>query len=599
MSTKQIKALRFSVSLLLVSGLVASFSQGGGAARAEVTLIDVEQNTVTEAVKASGLLGARRSWPVASAAAGTIREILVTNGQQVQKGDVIVRLASEATNRAAEQAASLHKSALAQKQMFDAAMSGDAPGQPVTGSSLGVLAAALSDNVNGLEQATSLVMAQAQQPALPSSVQAQLSGISTENVVSFLQVLLSRRGDIQRVSGDLSKSAANVQQLVKSLVTTLNALETGDAQVIMSSVMKLATEASAGLGDIVTFANAIQNMMDLLTLPPAAADEMPTDAISSVLSLLGGQRAGMAGTLGGLGDSLEKVQKSLVQVLGTTVGGFQSSVAAVGNASSSGMSTALATYVEATASMMRSSAEKKAALELRAPEAGLIALGTAGASGAGAAPDTGSLLGALGGGDEVGGAINSVLGGLSGGSGGSAPQPLISVGGDVAWGQKLFTVYDTSGWSARVTIDEAKISRLVPGMPAVVTVISLGKAFPATLSWVSPVGTSSGETVSFALEAEFSVAPEEAAALRVGTKAEVAITLSQVGPAPVMKMGGLTRDGNKVKAYVVRDGKTTVKEVKVLASDGVNVAVEGLEVGDQVILAPIDIKDGQAVKAAE
>ncbi|MGK2958290.1 MAG: HlyD family efflux transporter periplasmic adaptor subunit [Acidimicrobiales bacterium] len=599
MSTKQIKALRFSVSLLLVSGLVASFSQGGGATRAEVTLIDVEQNTVTEAVKASGLLGARRSWPVASAAAGTIREILVTNGQQVQKGDVIVRLASEATNRAADQAASLHKSALAQKQMFDAAMSGGAPAQPVTGSSLGVLAAALSDNVNGLEQATSLVMAQAQQPALPSSVQAQLAGISTENVVSFLQVLLSRRGDIQRVSGDLSKSAANVQQLVKSLGTTLNALETGDAQVIMNSVMKLATEASTGLGDIVTFANAIQNMMDLLTLPPAAADEMPTDAISSVLSLLGGQRAGMAGSLGGLGDSLEKVQKSLVQVLGTTVGGFQSSVAAVGNASSSGMSTALATYVEATASMMRSSAEKKAALELRAPEAGLIALGSAGSTGAGTAPDSTGLLGALGGGDEVGGAINSVLGGLSGSSGGGAPQPLISVGGDVAWGQKLFTVYDTSGWSARVTIDEAKISRLVPGMPAVVTVTSLGKAFPATLSWVSPVGTSSGETVTFALEAEFSVAPEEAAVLRIGTKAEVAITLSQVGPAPVMKMGGLTREGNKVKAYVVRDGKTTVKEVKVLASDGVNVAVEGLEVGDQVILAPVDIKDGQAVKAAE
>ncbi len=599
MSTKQIKALRFSVSLLLVSGLVASFSQGGGATRAEVTLIDVEQNTVTEAVKASGLLGARRSWPVASAAAGTIREILVTNGQQVQKGDVIVRLASEATNRAADQAASLHKSALAQKQMFDAAMSGGAPAQPATGSSLGVLAAALSDNVNGLEQATSLVMAQAQQPALPSSVQAQLAGISTENVVSFLQVLLSRRGDIQRVSGDLSKSAANVQQLVKSLGTTLNALETGDAQVIMNSVMKLATEASTGLGDIVTFANAIQNMMDLLTLPPAAADEMPTDAISSVLSLLGGQRAGMAGSLGGLGDSLEKVQKSLVQVLGTTVGGFQSSVAAVGNASSSGMSTALATYVEATASMMRSSAEKKAALELRAPEAGLIALGSAGSTGAGTAPDSTGLLGALGGGDEVGGAINSVLGGLSGSSGGGAPQPLISVGGDVAWGQKLFTVYDTSGWSARVTIDEAKISRLVPGMPAVVTVTSLGKAFPATLSWVSPVGTSSGETVTFALEAEFSVAPEEAAVLRIGTKAEVAITLSQVGPAPVMKMGGLTREGNKVKAYVVRDGKTTVKEVKVLASDGVNVAVEGLEVGDQVILAPVDIKDGQAVKAAE
>ncbi len=601
MSTKYLKALRLSVSLLLVGGLVASISQGGGAARAEVTLVKVEQGTVTESVKASGLLGARRSWPVVGAVAGTIREILVTNGQQVQKGDVIVRLASEATNKAAEQAAALHKSAVAQKQLFDASMSAGAPAPSSAGTPPAAMAASLVDSVGGLDRATALIMAQAQQPAMPIAIESQLAGLGTQNVVAFMQMLQERRGDIQRLAGDLSKSAGGVQQLVRTLVATLDALETGDAQAIVPSVMNLATEAGTGLADMVTLATTLQGMMDLLALPSAAAGEMPADLVSSVLGLLGGQRGDMVAPLAELGASLDKAQKSLVQILGMTVAGFQSSLAAVGNASASGMSTALGAYVEATASMMRSAAEKQAALELRAPEAGVVALGTVSSAGAAVAPDASSLLGSAlgGGGDNVSGVISSALGGLAGDGGGAAPQPLISVGSDVGWGQKLFTIYDTGGWSARVTVDEAKISRLTPGMPAVVAVTSLGKTFPATVSWISPVGNSSGGSVTFALEAAFTVPPEEAANLRIGTKADVAITLAQVGPAPVIKMGALARDGNSVKAFVVHDGRTIAREVTVLASDGVNAAVDGLEAGDQVILAPIDIKDGQAVKAAE
>ncbi len=603
MSKKHLKALRFSVSILLVGGLVAAVSQGGGGvAGAEVTLVEVEQKTVTEAVKATGTLGARRSWPVSSGVSGTIREILVANGQQVNKGDVIVRLASEATIKAADQAEALYKSAVAQKQMFDASINGGSPSPSpsVNTASLGAMAASLAGDLGALNQATSMVTAQAGQAALPETMKAQLSSIGTQNVLSFVNTLLARRGEIQRVAGDLATSSGNVQNLVNTLIATIRTLEGGNVQEIVPSIMNLSTQASTGLGDIVTFATALQNLMGLLSLPPAAADEMPTDAVSSVLNLLGGQRAGMDSSLGGLGSSLDKVQKNLVQILGSTVAGVQSSLSAVGGASTSAMSTALSTYVEAAASMKRNAAAKKAALELRAPESGLVSLGTLSGTPSAAASGSAGILDSLTGGSGGGidGAIGSVLGGLSSG-GGTDPQPIISVGSDVAGGQKLFTIYDTGAWSARVTVDESKISRLATGMPAIVAVTSLGKTFPATVNWVAPVGSNSSGSASFALEAGFTASPEEAAALRIGTKVEVAITLSQVGPAPVIKSAALVKDGGKFKVFVVRDGKTFEREVTLKATDGVDVAVDGLEIGEQVILAPLEIEDGQAVKVAE
>lgn len=603
MSKKHLKALRFSVSILLVGGLVAAVSQGGGGvAGAEVTLVEVEQKTVTEAVKATGTLGARRSWPVSSGVSGTIREILVANGQQVNKGDVIVRLASEATIKAADQAEALYKSAVAQKQMFDASINGGSPSPSpsVNTASLGAMAASLEGDLGALNQATSMVTAQAGQAALPETMKAQLSSIGTQNVLSFVNTLLARRGEIQRVAGDLATSSGNVQNLVNTLIATIRTLEGGNVQEIVPSIMNLSTQASTGLGDIVTFATALQNLMGLLSLPPAAADEMPTDAVSSVLNLLGGQRAGMDSSLGGLGSSLDKVQKNLVQILGSTVAGVQSSLSAVGGASTSAMSTALSTYVEAAASMKRNAAAKKAALELRAPESGLVSLGTLSGTPSAAASGSAGILDSLTGGSGGGidGAIGSVLGGLSSG-GGTDPQPIISVGSDVAGGQKLFTIYDTGAWSARVTVDESKISRLATGMPAIVAVTSLGKTFPATVNWVAPVGSNSSGSASFALEAGFTASPEEAAALRIGTKVEVAITLSQVGPAPVIKSAALVKDGGKFKVFVVRDGKTFEREVTLKATDGVDVAVDGLEIGEQVILAPLEIEDGQAVKVAE
>lgn len=600
MSTKHLKALRLSVSLLIVGGLAAALFHGGGSARAEVTLVKVEESTVTEAVKASGLIGARQSWPVASASSGTIREILVSNGQQVAKGDVIVRLASEETTRAAQQATALHKNAVAQKQMFDAALSAGAAPSP-SQTPLSVLAASLGREVGVLSQTTSQITAQAQQPAVPSAIAAEINELGTSNVLGFLQMLMERRGDIQRVAGDLGTSAISVQRLVQTLISTLNTLESGDASMIVPSVMELATQASSGLGDMVKLATALQEIMGLLTLPPAAAGDMPADLVSSILGSLGGQRGGMTSSLTDLGTSLDKAQKSLVDILGTTVSNAQSSMAAIGVMGAGGMSTALAAYVDATASMLRSASQKQAALELRAPEAGLVALGSAATPSAPMGSDASSLLGGMlgGGGDSVGGAINTVLGGLTGESASGSPQPLISVGSDVGWGQKLFTVYDVGGWTARVTVDESKISRLSPGMPTTVTVTSLGKVFPATVTWISPVGSSSGSSVSFALEAGFTPAPEDAALLRIGTKADVAITLNQVGPAAVVRMGALTREGSMVKAFVVRGGKTIERVVTVLATDGVNAAVDGIEAGDEVILAPIDIKDGQAVKAVD
>lgn len=603
MSTRNLKALRLSVSLLIVGGLSAALFHGGGAARAEVTLVKVEQSTVTESVKASGVVGAKRSWPVSSAAAGTISEILVTNGQQVNKGDVIVRVASDTTVKAAEQATTLYKNALAQKQLFDASMGS---GTPLGGSGntpLGVLAASLTDDFNALGTGASLITSQARQPALPSALASQLTSVGTPNVLAFLKLLEQRRGEIQGLAGDLATSAGSVQQLAQTLVTTLDLARSGDAQAMLPSIMQLATQASTGLGDMVKLAEGLQDMMDLLSLPPAAADEMPGDLVSSVLGLLGGQRDGMFAPLADLGVNLEKAQKSLVQVLGMTVAGIQSTLSSVSNVGVGGMSMALGAYVDATESMMRSANEKKAALEVRAPEAGLIALGSAVSSGSPAGSDPSSLLGGVlggsGGGNSVSGAISTALGGLTGDGSASAPQALIAQGSDVGWGQKLFTVYDTGGWSARVTVDESKISKLAAGMPATVTVTSLGKQFPGSLTWISPVGNSSGGSVTFALEAGFNATPQEAADLRIGTKAEVNITLSQVGPAPTLRMGALTRDGNEVKVFVVRDGKTIERVVTVLASDGVNAAVEGLEAGDEVILAPIDIKNGQAVKAAE
>jgi HlyD family secretion protein len=228
-------------------------------------------------------------------------------------------------------------------------------------------------------------------------------------------------------------------------------------------------------------------------------------------------------------------------------------------------------------------------LTLTAPADGIVELARADAGGAPTLPD----LDALAGGAED---LGSLLGG--GEAGGAQPSGPLAVGVAVVPGQPLLTIYDLSGFTARVEVDEIDVVEVEVGQPVTVLV----DAYPdVELRGVvdhvalAPTRAAAGGA-SFPVTVGLRGVPRDVR-LRVGLTASAEIEVRRVESDTVVPTSALLRRGAGEVVHVVRDGVAREVPVTVTAIGDDTAAVEGdLAAGERVVTLGVEtVEDGDEV----
>jgi RND family efflux transporter MFP subunit len=244
--------------------------------------------------------------------------------------------------------------------------------------------------------------------------------------------------------------------------------------------------------------------------------------------------------------------------------------------------------------------EQKDQLTLRAPIAGTVQLGRAGAAaggGAGAAvglPDLSSLPSS---------AQQAVQGLAGAASGASAGGPPLRAGDQVTPGQTVVTVYDVSELQVATEVDETDIALVKGGQPAQVELDAFpGARFDAVVRRIavapSAAQTSSGG-VTYEVDLELRGPPEGGSGPipRVGMTATAEIQVRQALDALSVPGSALIgRDGGGQAVFVIEGGKVHTRPVKVLVDGDDRVAIgAGLRSGERVVSRGAEhLHDGEA-----
>jgi HlyD family secretion protein len=227
-------------------------------------------------------------------------------------------------------------------------------------------------------------------------------------------------------------------------------------------------------------------------------------------------------------------------------------------------------------------------LVLVAPADGVVELARADAGGGG-----GLDLGALG---EGAAGLEDLgdLGGLTGG-GGDQPAGPVAAGVSVGPGQELLTVYDLSGFTVRVEVDEVDAVEVEEGQRALVLV----DAYPdvelegrVTRVAIAPERGPGGGAL-FPVTVDLLGVPDEVR-LRVGLTASSEIEVRSVDAETAVPTSALLRRGTDDLVRVVRDGVVHDTPVEVLALGDELAAVRGeLEEGERVVTLGVEeLEDG-------
>jgi HlyD family secretion protein len=164
----------------------------------------------------------------------------------------------------------------------------------------------------------------------------------------------------------------------------------------------------------------------------------------------------------------------------------------------------------------------------------------------------------------------------------------------------LLTIYDLSGFTANVEVDEIDVVEVEEGQAVTVLV----DAFPATelRGVVSHVALAPRRGVtggaSYAVTVDLRGVPADVR-LRVGLTASAEIEVRRLESDAVVPTSALLRRGGGEVVHVVRDGVAREVPVTVLAIGDDTAAVEGhLEPGERVVTIGVElIEDGDEVPA--
>ncbi len=238
-------------------------------------------------------------------------------------------------------------------------------------------------------------------------------------------------------------------------------------------------------------------------------------------------------------------------------------------------------------------------LVIVAPAAGVVELARGGDGGGAAAPDLGALGGAAGPGElgDLGG-LGGLLGGDAGGPSTGSTGPLAE-GVGVGAGQALLTIFDLSGFTARVDVDEIDIVEMEVGQAVTVLVDAFPDAeLAGTVRYIAlePERPAGGGAV-FPVTVELDPVPD-GIGLRVGLTASAEIEVRRLDGQTVVPTSALLRRGGSEVVYVVRDGVAVEAPIAVDAIGDDTAAVTGdLDLGDEVVTTGVElVEDGTEVE---
>lgn len=565
--------------LFIALTVVATGCASGG--QDEVPIAKAVTGIIEESVLANGSLQAKQSWPVAASSPGKVAELFVRNGDQVQAGQEIMRLDSPVVEGLLAQSKS--SAADAAKQCASGVSVAGINTTNGLGNTLASLGGSLSALMALADQGQG-ILAGLIPPGLtlgtgpgsisPEALRDQLKNGLIANVNKTLGPTLSNSitkafneaiaAEVSAIIGDLVGDGASTE-LVAAITSRLT--EALTKTFTKSITDQLTSEITAGLG--------------------AEIGALVDQVVNFQMELA---KTSMAG-LQGVGQSLDVLRKQFNDSLGglaTSVLGVSTGAPGVQNVADSAQSLAC-TLRDATGTTALIAQQAKNDLLVKAPSAGTIVLGDSGGSNGTNPLDAVSGL--------VGGSLPFGLNDIGGLAGGSS-RKRFSVGTNVGLSEGLFTVYDMGGFIAVADFEEAQVVKLATGAPAEVRLEALGRTIPGTLTFVTPNGTSSGSSPRF--EAEISLEPSDAAqvaGLLGGMVAQVKINLNKIGPATLVRDAAIVRDDEAESfLYVIENGKAKANKVQIIGSDGVTTAVTGVKPGDEVVLSPRTVTNGQSVK---
>lgn len=232
-------------------------------------------------------------------------------------------------------------------------------------------------------------------------------------------------------------------------------------------------------------------------------------------------------------------------------------------------------------------------LTIVAPADGVIELGRADGGGAGGA-DLGGLADQLAGGGIEGGSAD--VGGLLGGGGNGGASGPVAEGVTVSTGQTIATVYDLSGFTARVAVDEIDIVEVERGQAVTILVDAFPEAeIRGTVANIAiePVAGPAGGA-AFAVTVRLTQVPDDVV-LRVGLTASAEIEVRRVEADTTVPTAALLRRGGQEVVFVVEGGVAREVPVTVTAIGDEAAAIEGaVDAGDRVVTTGVEtLEDGQ------
>lgn len=246
-------------------------------------------------------------------------------------------------------------------------------------------------------------------------------------------------------------------------------------------------------------------------------------------------------------------------------------------------------------------------LTIVAPVAGVVELARGGDTGPGTTglgalglPGPGSLgsLGDATGGPAVGGGAGALLGGGVGAPTVRSTGPL-AVGTAIGAGEVVLTIFDLSGFTARVDVDEIDIVEMEVGQAVTVLVDAYPDAeLAGTVRHIAieperPVG---GGAV-FPVTVELEPVPDDVR-LRVGMTASAEIEVRRLQADTVVPTSALLRRGGAEVVYVARNGVAIEVPVTIAAIGDDTAAVVGDLPGDaRVITTGVElVEDGTPIE---
>jgi HlyD family secretion protein len=430
------------------------------------------------------------------------------------------------------------------------------------------------------------------QPAGRVTVTAPAGGLVAE--------LLVRDGDVVAAGDPIVRLESDPIEL--QVAQAAAAVEAADA---------LAAAASGAGFDLSPVVGAFRSQLDAVFPPLIASLEGQLEVLELAAEGLAAAPPGVsvpdpdggelevdlpAPDLAGVQDAIASARTSIAQ----TEAGYREARANLSAAKRQAAQQAAgaATGQQAAAAAQRAQAElaleaaraRVEDLTIVAPTAGVVELARAGTDGAPAA-------GLDGLGDPLGGGLGD-LGGLLGGGGSTGAGP-VSEGVVVGPGQPLLTIFDLSGFTASVQLDELDIVEVAVGQPVVLLV----DAFPdaevggiVTYLALAPERLPTGGTV-YPVTVELRSVPPEVA-LRVGLSASAEIEVRRLVGDTVVPTAALLRRGGDEVVHVVRDGIVREVPVRVVAIGDQTAAVEGAIVaGERVVTVGVErVQDGDRLE---